>query len=166
MALVSHFNGSKKSKRPPKDADLREAAELLPSARREFLRPNFMPTDNKELEELGSTLLEWSEREDSTSIDAFFLQRKISPSRFFKTAERHEFLSNCLDIALANIASKLNEQLKNNQLYLIHKEKQYGIMSREEARLKREADLNTQVTKVYEVEKVGIPVFTAKKDKK
>lgn len=157
------LNGQKpRNFRVGKEAAFKDRTQLLSSARKAFKRPNLMPTDAKEIDELGFQLLEWVQQEEAISLDQFFAKRMMSPSRFIRLCETHEMLANCLDVALATISSRLQEGLKNNQLYLMNKERQYSIMSREEARLKREADKDTQVTKIYEIENVQIPVFTRK----
>ncbi len=145
------------------DAALTERAEALSLARPTFARPNFLPTDPEEIKELGELLLTWSEDSDSTSMDLWFAKQRISPSRFVRLCETNEYLNYCFEAALSNIASHLQEKIKENQLYLINKERLHSWVSREEARQKREADKETSITKIFVEEKIGIPVFTKKK---
>jgi hypothetical protein len=149
--------------KPVKDYLLKERAGMVSSARQTFARPYFLPTEPEEIKELGEKLLAWSEYSDSTSMDTWFAKNRISPSRFVRLCETNAYLNDCFETALSNIASHLQEKIKENQLYLINKERQHSWISREEARQKREAEKDTQVTKIFVEEKIGIPVFGKKK---
>lgn len=144
------------------DLELIERAELVSSARGLLQKPNFLPENIQKQNELGDDLLNWCFAKERTSIDEFFHEKKISPMRFYRACEGNDYLFQCLDIALAKIGTTLSEALKDNHLYLMSLHKQYSSLHREEARLKRESDKDTQVTKIFVEEKIGIPVFTKK----
>ena len=125
--------------------DLIDRANIVKSARREFARPNFMPTDAVELEELGYELIHWSTQDEALSIDDFFSAKRMSPKRFLRICEDNATLDYCLDVALANIAKRLERALHDNQMYAMSKIKHYSIMPIEEARKKRDADQDRRV---------------------
>lgn len=163
MPLVSHFNGSKKPKRV-RDADLKDAVSLLPSARQFMRPPNYMPNDPKAIEELAFELIDWSQQEDAVSLDDFFSKKVLSPRRFIEAAKEYEALSSAYEIACSNIASRLQKGLNDIIMYKLSKEKQYSCMSRAEARERQEADREQKVITTYVEEKIQIPVFKRSKE--
>lgn len=145
--------------------DRKESVSLVSSARTNgiFIRPSLIPDNIEKQNQLGEDLIDWVESKEATSIDNFFVEKKMSPSAFYRTAETNSYLAQCLDIALAKISTRLSELLKNNQLYIMNSIKHYSSMAREEARLKRESEKEAKVITTYVEEKIGIPVFTKKK---
>ncbi len=156
-------NFKRRKEKPVKDYLLKEQAAMVSFAREQFRHPYQLPTDEDELKELGQKLLTWSSLSDSTSMDDWFAKYQIAPRYFLKLCESHPYLDQCFEAALSNIASHLQEKIKENQLYLLNKERLHSWVTREEARLKREADKETSITKIFVEEKIGIPVFTKKK---
>ena len=167
MPLVSNFNGSRKPKKAVKPRTIPLDTEMLPSARARthglYNKPSFIPLDVEKQNALGDELINWADATEAISIDEFFHKKKIAPSRFYRTVQTNEYLNVCYEYALCAINKRITEALRNNQLYLMNTVKHYDSQYIEETRLKREAEKDTQITKIFVEEKIGIPVFTNKK---
>jgi len=139
--------------------DLIEIGKGVSYAKTFVKRPYFIDLDAQAGKELGEELLHWSETEVATTIDDFFALKRLSPSTLYRAMEENKYLSACFEIALSNIASKLNKKLQDNQLHQMHSFKMHAALPREEARMKREADAQQKVVTTYKIEELLIPSF-------
>lgn len=149
-----------------RDQDLLDVADLVHSARVVKFKKQKMPNSVEEQNEIGDDLINWASDSDSVDIDDFFAKYNWSPLHFRKACKLNEYLSECLDVAYAKISSRIGALIKGNQFYLKDEKKMYGFPHREAAQARLEADADKQIIVSYKEEKIGIPVFTTKKDKK
>ena len=149
-----------------RDQDLRDAVSLVRSGRKVLPGTRFMPADRENQKRLADLLLTWSNNEESDDIDDFFNEREVGATNFYRAAENNPYLAECLEIALGRIGKRLRDRVKMSHDYNMKMIPLYQSLHRKEKRDKIEADKNQTVTTIYQEEKIQMPVFTNKKDKK
>ena len=99
------------------------------------------PKDKLEQNKLADELIEWALREDTLLLEAFPLDRKMSPYHFFKfaKAETNEYFTMAFDFARSSSAVKMIQGKHGMDINLIQKifpvyHRQYHeyLMEREE----------------------------------
>lgn len=105
--------------RTKRDADLREAADLVKSAREAKL-PNtrlFHCSDDVQWQNrMGNELIEWADNRESLVLDNFPLSKKLAPYWFYNMRNKNAYFAQCLEYAKAKIGERLQMKLLSDKI--------------------------------------------------
>lgn len=107
-------------KRSPIEEECRQAALAeIKSRRAQEVRKRVFCSDDEEWQnQIGNDLMDWSNTDEAMVLDTFPLSRYLSPSRFYKIAEKNPYFAQCLEYARAKLGEKMELKIKDNPIHI------------------------------------------------